>query len=340
MHGPLRKCLPIVAAIHLFVFVGFAPVSAAIEQTGHDRWVPSLAATSGVSFVGLSGSVASYDEFGDPLRPAASGRDYDVSPLLGADLELMSPQISLPLSPRLFVSGEVGAIFGVSRDIARESSATGARGPTIPPPPQGQTLPGVGYTIEEITGLGSKATTQLDKLYFGAGLGVAVPFEWFDRPMRLKVSAEYLWFRVDYDGLVTDAVCLPSGTTTRCADFDPVQPPTLPGFPPPPDPPPVDGYTRAIMLTDSTTNSYNALGPSIELEFDTGEFRSFTHSLFIGARAYRIIGDRSVRSTSLSDQQTYDDEIGLATYDAEWDYKIDRWMYRIVLGLRFGFTGP
>ena len=65
MHVRLVICLSVVA----FGLALWAPSSArALEQEGHDRWVPSLAVTSGFSMVGLSGSVESMDSMGEALR--------------------------------------------------------------------------------------------------------------------------------------------------------------------------------------------------------------------------------------------------------------------------------
>ncbi len=325
MRVPLFTWLPLTAAV--LALVGPA-VALAEEQAGHDRWVPSLAATSGFSMAGLSGSVESFDSMGAELRESVEGRDYDVSPLLGIDLELMSPELALPLSPRIFVSGELTALFGRERNVAREGSATGSELPALPVPP-GQTIPGIGSPQEAFTGLGSSTFAQTQPLTLGAGLGAAFPFEWLDRPMKLKISAEYLAHQIDYDGVVIDAQCLPepSGDITQCVLFQRTgQPPT-------------PGYTREIVLEDSASTWYHSLGPAAELEVETGELSSFTHGLYIGLRAYRIFGDRAARSTNLSDTKSYDDMIGQETFTADWDYKLDRWTYRVTVGFRVSFTG-
>ncbi len=324
MRVPLPTWVPLAASV--LALLGPA-VALAEEQAGHDRWVPSIAATSGFTMVGISGSVESFDSLDQELRPSADGRDYDVSPLLGADLELMSPELALPLSPRIFLSGEVAAAFGRERNVAREGSATGAEPPVLPVPP-GQSIPGVGSPEGAFTGLGSSTIAQLQPLTFGAGLGAAFPFEWLDRPMKLKVSAEYLASEVAYDGTVIDAVCLPDAGTTQCNVFQR-----------PPGDPPTPGFTREIVLEDSASRWYHAVGPTVELEVETGELRTLTHNLYVGVRGYRIIGDRGDRSTHLTDTRSYDDVLGQETYTANWDYKIDSWTYRITVGMRISFTG-
>ena len=83
------------------------------KQAGEDRWVPSLAITSGLTIQDQKGSVASFiiAEGGSPtisdhLRPPTNGDDLAVSPFVGGALELMAPAFSIPMRPRLFVSGE------------------------------------------------------------------------------------------------------------------------------------------------------------------------------------------------------------------------------------------
>jgi len=317
------------------IAVSWLPASAhGDDRPGHDRWVPSIAVTSGISMVSLDGSVESFDGMGGELRPPVSGRGLDTSPLLGGDLEIMTPQLPVPLSPRLFFSGEVGAQFTTQRDLAREGSATGATHDPLPIP-AGATIPASTYAQDSLRGLGSEAAEQIQTLNLGAGFGVAIPFTFRDRPMLFKTSAEYLTYEVSYSGRVTSGQCLPlTATDTTCVTW---QRRNLNG----PVGPVIPGYQRNILLqAPDTTTRYHAIGPAIELEMETGDIGPFTHALYIGARGYRTLGDRAARSTELTASESYSDPIGDDAYTADWDYKIDRWMYRVIVGLRFNYVGP
>ena len=60
----------------------------------------------------------------------------------------------------------------------------------------------------------------------------------------------------------------------------------------------------------------------------------------LGARLYRILGDRDVE---LSDRGSYPVEIGdplpPADARARWSYEVDEWIYRVGLGIRFQWLG-
>ena len=99
-------------------------------QEGADRWITSVAVISGITFQDWDASVESVvcrgcgipDPLGreEPLQLPANGDDRDVTPFVGANLELMTPELSLPGSPRLFLGGEVAGAFGTERKLAQE----------------------------------------------------------------------------------------------------------------------------------------------------------------------------------------------------------------------------
>ena len=100
------------------------------QQEGEDRWVPSLAITSGVTVQKQLGGAGSFIEDGFvPIRGLVIGDDIAVSPFVGGTLELMTPALPIPTRPRLFVSGEILPSFASDRDLACEGDPGGVRGP-------------------------------------------------------------------------------------------------------------------------------------------------------------------------------------------------------------------
>lgn len=352
MSLPVNPALRALATLALGGLIALVPGLAASdgdyeEQAGEHRWVPSLAIVSGVTIDGEKGDVRSFYLTRDAeVRPPADGRDLAVSPFVGFDFELLTPAIAIPGRPRLFLSAEMLPTFARSRDIAKEGNPTEFDPPTPNPQPQA-VLPIVGRQETAILGQGSRTTSQLDTLFqYGAGLGVAIPFEWRDRPLRFKLSAEWSFFKLNYEGLVMRAECVRvvQGvvTTTECLRYDP------PDFPPVIRPP-VDGFTREIVMQQNGWRTYHALGPGLELEMDAGRMGWLGYSIFLGARFQRIFGDTDDRTLHLSVQNSYPAHInpdtGTATIPADetqanWSWKVDPWMYRIVMGLRFNYVGP
>jgi len=334
MPVPVNASFRLLVGVTLLVTLVIGSASA--EQMGEDRWVPSSALISGFTIHGERGKVTTINSAGKPIRPPTDGRDVGVSPFVGADLELMTPGLPIPLRPRLFLSGEIAATFAKGRDLATEGSATGVEGPVLPPPPPGQTLPGTGYPEQGFRGQGSRASSEMQALSYGAGFGVAIPFEWKDRQLRVKTSLEWTSFELHYDGVVMRGQCLvdPNDPNrTQCVRYQP-----------PPPRPVVDGYTRIIELSAEGSQRYQALGPGLELELDTGRVGRLAHSLYLSARAYRVLGDITRRSITISDSKSFTDYLNPnpANPDvvrADWSYKIDPWMYRVVLGFRFSFVG-
>ena len=104
------------------------------RQAGEDRWVVSLAITSGVIAQEQHGSASSFLLEGNnpnpvPLQDAIDGDDVAVSVFVGGSLELMTPALPIPTRPRLFLSGEILPAFGPDRDLALDGAPGCIRGP-------------------------------------------------------------------------------------------------------------------------------------------------------------------------------------------------------------------
>lgn len=311
------------------------------------RWFPSLAVVSGITFQQQQADVDSSCLRGGPagpndgengtcrrppnstpsfLQPSKDGEDWVVTPYVGANLEILSPVIpGVPGRPRLFLNGEILPSFGPTKDIAKEGNPTG-----LFVDPQ-DVAPNARFSEGAIKGAGSQTSGEINLLVWAAAIGAAFPFEWQGRPFLLKPSFGWLQYSVDIDGRVLRGIC-----------------------PPPPGPPAADTTCgtpnaptwRSVSLSDSTTETYNGIGPGLELEMDVGRWGPFQPSLFLGFNAYAVLGDRKVE---LSDSltcgpaapctPTTGDPLGTDTYDANWSFEVDPWMFRAGLGLRLRWIG-
>jgi hypothetical protein len=322
--------------IKLFTLVGlllaFASTpSSAREgsgQDGADRWVPSVALISGITFqdwkAGVSSSICRGCMIPDPmeeeLRPGATGDDLDVSPFFGTSIELMTPELPLPGSPRFFFGAEVAGVFGAKRQLAQNGEPGEVGNPA---PEQAQDSTGFGDDIA--LGQGSETVAKIEDTSYGATFGIAFPFEVYGRTFRIKPAFSWIRYEVAIDGLVVDAECsflrFPPGTTvTECNTT-----------------PPQNGFLRETRLGASRTVTFDGIGPSLDIEMDTGRLGPLGTSLFMGARFYRTVGGRKVQFDS--EIETFDDELGQDSSQAQFHFEVDEWMYRIGVGLRFQWLG-
>jgi hypothetical protein len=151
------------------------------------KWVPSLAVTSGILVESARGEVAS------TVRPSAIGSQSLISPWLGGSLELMTPAWE-PLGgrTRFFVHGDLAANFGSERDLAKEGAPAEFLAPNFPGITNDALVQGQGsVTHAQPTGLMVSA---------GAGLSITIDTEW--RRIRIKPSFEYLLEGIEVGGLV------------------------------------------------------------------------------------------------------------------------------------------
>lgn len=325
------------AALQVALLVGAAAADdgalpSGSRRPGADRWVPSLAATSGFTNQEWTGTVQSEICRGCsipdplrrevPLRSAASGDDLAVTPFVGGDFELMTPELPVPTSPRLFVGAGVLASFGFERTVATEGNP-GALASPLPPGSEG-TVP---FSEEAVLGQGSKTTAQLDTLVYGARAGIAFPLELFGREFRLKPSVGWIRYDIGAKGEVADAECRtappPPAGNTNCNTLLP-QP----------------GALRAIQLTGSASGSFDGIGGGLEFEMDTAKIGPLGCSLFVGAHAFKILGNRELE---FADSESFADTgvPGLAAdaTSARFRFEVDEVMFRVGFGLRLHWLG-
>jgi len=296
-------------------------------RAGADRWVPSLAATSGLTIQEWKGRVTTLcagcatpdPALRLPGRSAASGVDLAVTPFVGGEFELMTPELGIPTSPRLFVGGGVLGAFGFERRVAREGNP-GTLASPIPANSQSTTP----YSENFALGQGSETTAQVDTFVYGARAGVAFPLELFDRSFRLKPSVGWVHYKVDAKGQVSDAECetVPTPSGTNCNSQVP------------------PGSLRAIQLSGSASERFDGIGGGLDLEMDTLRIGPLGSSLFIGAHAFRILGNREIAfGASASFPDSGAPGLGAATVSSFHRVELDAVMVRVGLGLRVHWLG-
>jgi hypothetical protein len=302
-----------------------------LGQAGEDRWVPSLSAIGGPTFWKMTGSSNSAIlEAGSPgpelLQGPVKGNDVLVAPFVGAALELMAPALPVPTRPRFFLGAEVLPSFSSKRGLAVKGDPGCIRGPE-PDAPCAQDEDGsrkVAFTEQSANGQGTKTTAEIATLAYGANLGVAFPVQLGNRQLRIRPSVAWINYKVEAGGVVSDAQCEPPN---RCTDVTPIAGgPTL------------EGDLREITLQASASKRFNAIGPGLDIEVDTGQFGPIGSSLFLGGRAYSVLGDRTI---SFGDVQAYNDNVGtgMAVAAGLFDVDVAHWMYRAHVGIRFQWLG-
>jgi hypothetical protein len=238
------------------------------------------------------------------LFPDDEGDDTSVTPLVGASLELMTPSLFDGwLYPRLFVHGDGAAAFSFERNVA------GVEGPDDFALPTG-IVPFDDANPEEdaveelsIVGQGSRTRIQVRRWVWSAGAGIAFRLEVFGRRIRVKPSFEYLHQEMDLIGVVHRAVAQrqPNVNVTDLRDY------------------------RLISLTREEQESYDGIGPGLELEFDVTRLGPFQSSVYLMGRGYHLFGDLE---TTLSQTNEFGET-------ATWTFDPQPWVWRAGVGFRF-----
>lgn len=306
----------ICACVSLVLFAGLAdaarPARSHAQERERDeteRWVPSIAFSSGVYAREAQGEVRSSgftDRLGDPdqLRPPDEGHDLVMGAWVNGSVELMTPGLAaLPGRPRLFVHGGGGGIFGIERDLAKEGSPEEFASGVATLPSQNQ--PEIG-----ISGQGSTTTVEVQPFDIAAGAGIAFSMDVLGRRVRLKPSVEYFRETVEVSGLVQRAI-----RTTVPSNVAPTE-------------------FLLVSLSAEEEKVHQGLGGGLELEVDAARAGPFLLSLFAGGQVYRVLGDRDLTLTDalqIQDDPVLQDQ----TIDATWEYESNPWIYRGGVGLRF-----
>lgn len=311
------------------------PPDSAPPRQGHeptaDRWIPSLSISGGANFQNMDGSAASVlfeDMTPDPipLQPAIDGDDLSVAPFVGVGVEVASPQLPVKTRPRIFIGAEILPTFSAERRLASQGEADCIRGPEPQAPCARDEMPGsrrLAFGEEDANGEGTRTVAEIDTLVFGANLGLDFPVRAGQRTLRIKPSAAWISYEVDAAGLVVDATCEPPEV---CTDV------FLPGM----EEPAVDGFLRETALSASDSQRFHGVGGGLDLGVETGRFGPIGTSLFLGARFYRVLGDRTIR---FGTSESYDDLAGTDTAAARFEVEVAPWLYRAHVGIRFHWLG-
>ncbi len=292
-----------------------------------DRWLPSAAMHFGITVHPWEAEVSSQfcpdctipDPLGgeEPLRPAQTGDDNDVTPFVGANLELMTPELPGLGSTRFFFGGEIVGNFGVERKVAREGDPGSITSPI--PEASRDTTP---FNEENAQGQGAETVASITDRAYGAYLGLAIPFEWLDRELLVKPSIGWLRFEVDIEGLTSDAQCQQfGGGVNRCIT-------TVTGGP---------GFLRETTLRGGTTETYHAVGAGVDLEMAIGRIGPAGLSLYSTYRFYHVLGDR--RIVLRDGPNAVSDTLGTGEVAGRFVFEVDPWLHRLGAGLRFVWLG-
>jgi hypothetical protein len=285
-----------------------APTARAQQKDETVRWVPAISAFGGVLVQNAKADVVSSLVAGttQPIRPAASGSDVQVTPFVGGQLELMTPVLfDAPGRPRLFVHAGAAGSFAFDRDIAKE----GLPGALMPTPG----LPPTSTIVEAtVAGQGSVTSAKVRTILVSAGAGVALTFEAWDRRFRLKPSVEWMREEIEVSGEVSRAVQ---------TSF-----PAIAGnFP--------QGF-RLINLAGKERKAYNGIGPGIEFEADTARVGPLFLTVYIAGQAYHFLGDLEVEFTE-SQCSVTPPCTPAQVESATWSFEKNRWAFQSGVGLRF-----
>ena len=312
--------------------------SGPIKQAGEARWVPSLALSSGVVLQTQSGAADSvlFEDMTAPpvdLRGPVAGDDFVLAPFFGASLEVMSPALALPGRPRFFLSGEVVPTFGSDRSLAFEGNPDCVRGP-LPEDPCASEEDGTrrsAYGEAEANGLGTRTKATFGTMVYGALLGVAFPLKLGKRQVRIKPYLAWINYKINGEGKVVDATCDDPSTPLlldECTDWTEITPFVGEIV--------HEGVMREVNLTATASQRFNGIGPGLDIEMDTGQFGPIGSSLFVGGRAYAVLGDRAF---AFGTSESFDDEFGMDTAAAAFAIEVDPWIFRAHAGIRFQWLG-
>lgn len=304
------------------------------------RWVPSFAITAG-AFTGEQRAAVSSDcrapgsdppaaascdpaepGFGSELRPGDENNDDAATPYVGGSLQLATPALAVIGRPRLFAGVEIPYQFGIDRNVAQKQRPTGLEEPEEE---------NVGETLQEnaLLGAGSRTRSEVQGLTFGANAGVSLAFEARGRRFRIKPSANWIRYEVDVLGRVESGICNNAGgsATQDTCDLDGIKPLGL-----------ANAYTRVITLKGGESQWFEGIGPGLELEIDIRRAGPIGASLFLSGGGYYIYSDRTL---AFSVTRTIGpDPVGAPVdYHADFSFRVDPWLFRAGLGIRFAWLG-
>lgn len=154
-----------------------------------------------------------------------------------------------------------------------------------------------------IAGQGSKTMVEADVSTFGLSAGLSFPIEILGVALRVKPGVSWIHYTWDVQGRVLRAV----KPSTSGTDF------------------------RGVDLSARDSFDAHGVGPYFGVEFEASPFGPLLASIYIEAAAYRVLSDQS---ESLNARESFDDQFGVETYEADWGAEFDDWTYRSTVGVR------
>jgi len=300
-----------------------------IDET--ERWVPSVAITSGVVAQGASASVStavikipSWDPFvpgtscPDPIpsptcpmiveeagRPSDRGNSILFAPFVGGQIELMTPGIQALIGrPRGFFQVGFDVSFGVEYDTALEGDL-GDMGDDIRRPI---------FIPTVIEGQGSETALSIRSPIFTAGAGIAFTAEIWGRRVRLKPSFQWMRQEVEMSGRTNVPILLSYDGSN-------------------------DSVYQMVYLKADKTLVWHGIGPGLELEVDAVRTGPITVSLAFYVNAYYLLGNKDIEMTATEELQAFPTVPPLPPQpiSSTYTYEQKDWSFRGGVALRFRF---
>jgi len=269
------------------------------------NWQPAFSFFSGLQ--ASSGEAAALGPRSDPPGTPLSGDGDFIIGYVGLDFEVSSPQLGSRGAPRIF--GHFGP--AISFDSPDNVAGEGAPGGSM------QVVNGLGVifydtTVDVLPGQGTTVSVESEPLILAGGLGLSFDFKLLGRKMRVKPSAEWTWQKMT--------------VSARLGYAEPNLPPPSSGCDAMATPP----GCPTLQTETSHSKGMHFVGPGLEVEVDAGRAGPLMMSLYASGRAYRVVSDREVNSST---SQLLSD--GRGPVDLSATFKIDPWLYRAAVGLRF-----
>jgi len=270
------------------------------RPAGADRWVPWIGATGGLEMREIQGSVSSLSASGVDVGESRKDEAYSVTPHFGALLGAMSPEFGPDTLPaRGFIELGFLAQFAADRDVAKEGSATGLIIPLTRPD----------FGEQFIAGEGSYSRGRVSTASYTGAIGLAFPIEVMGKSLRIKPSANYYRFSMDFKGRVLRAY----------------------------KPSPIGRNFRAVDLIGNHKETFDMVGTGLEVEMDAYESDPIAVSIFVSGSALWLLGDNEA---TWSDFTTISDSVlPTDSYGAFWRYEVDNMLWRAGLGIRLLWIG-
>lgn len=158
--------------------------------------------------------------------------------------------------------------------------------------------------LEAVQGQGSETRHQAKPYFYtaAAGLALSMPFD-ESRALRIRSSLEYRYSRTQIEAVLSQAEAVNDDEICPC---------------------------RLGRLQATNEADQHALGVGLELELDAARLGPFLLAVHAGGQAHRILEGHELRVSAAG---IFDD--GMTPLDVRSDVKLERWNFRLGVGVRF-----